>query len=194
MTLAMLSDLFKTFRISTGVFLLLAPTAWFKPVLGYAGGLVEVVLADKLDDSRGFCLDVIGSKQQAKPERGLQAHTCYSYQGKIAVDQAFDADRLPKGEFRMPTLNVCMTLTSTREGSPLALKRCDGRAEQRFNFQPDGEIIPKADPSLCLTVAGGASRPGGGGRPAHLIRRLTLERCGTTRIVYQRWRSREKAD
>src|SRR4029434_9424939 len=73
--LVMLSELFKI--LPAGAFLV-ATTMWFYPASSYAGGLVEVVLADKLDDSRGFCLDVVGSKQQAKAERGLQAHTCYS--------------------------------------------------------------------------------------------------------------------
>lgn len=48
--------------------------------------LVEVVLADHLDDRRGFCIDIVGYKQRAKPQRGLQAHSCYSYQGEIGVD------------------------------------------------------------------------------------------------------------
>jgi hypothetical protein len=74
------------------------------------------------------------------------------------------------------------------------LKRCNGSAEQRFDFKPNGEIVSQTDPSLCVTVAGGAGRPGGGGRPVHLIRKLTVERCGTTRIAYQRWRLRDKAD
>ena len=60
----------------------------------HAATLVEVMLVDKLDEPRGFCLDIVGSQRKATPERGLQAHTCYSYQGKIAVDQGFDGERL----------------------------------------------------------------------------------------------------
>ena len=58
----------------------------------------------------------------------------------------------------------------------------------------DGEIVAKAAPKLCVTVAGGKSREGGGGRPVHLIRRLTLENCDGARAKYQRWRVRTTAD
>ena len=49
---------------------------------------VEVYLLNQLDDHRGYCIDIKGSKSNANPENGLQAHTCYSYQGEISVDQA----------------------------------------------------------------------------------------------------------
>ena len=55
--------------------------------------LVEIKLLDNLDDKRGFCIDIRGHKSKAKIERGLQTHTCYSYQGDIAVEQGFDANR-----------------------------------------------------------------------------------------------------
>ena len=35
-------------------------------------------------------------ESRAKIERGLQAHTCYSYQGEIAIDQGLDANKLKK--------------------------------------------------------------------------------------------------
>ena len=78
----------------------------------HAEALVEVVIADHLDDSRGFCIYIVGYKQRAKPHRGLrglQAHSCYSYQGKIAVDQGFDAALISKGKFRMNGFDLWMT-------------------------------------------------------------------------------------
>ena len=57
----------------------------------------------------------------------------------------------------------------------------------------NGEIVAKSAPKLCVTVAGGKSREGGG-RPVHLIRGLTLEACDEARAKYQRWRVRTKAD
>ena len=33
-----------------------------------AGEVVEVVLVARLDDQRGFCLDILGHKQRAKPK------------------------------------------------------------------------------------------------------------------------------
>ena len=56
--------------------------------------LVEIKLINNIDDKRGFCVDIKGHKNRAKIERGLQAHTCYSYQGDIAVDQGLDANKL----------------------------------------------------------------------------------------------------
>ena len=49
--------------------------------------LAEIFLLNNLDENRGYCLDIKGYKTNADPTRGLQAHTCYSYQGSIAVDQ-----------------------------------------------------------------------------------------------------------
>ena len=42
--------------------------------------LVEIYAINQIDDKRGYCLDIKGHKLKAKIERGLQAHTCYSYQ------------------------------------------------------------------------------------------------------------------
>ena len=56
--------------------------------------LLEVKLLNNLDDKRGFCIDIKGHKFRAKISRGVQAHTCYSYQGEIAVDQGLDANKL----------------------------------------------------------------------------------------------------
>ena len=50
---------------------------------------VEIYLLNQLDDPRGFCID-IGHKLKAKIDKGLQAHTCYSYQGEISPDQGFN--------------------------------------------------------------------------------------------------------
>jgi hypothetical protein len=55
------------------------------------GGIVEIYSLNQMDDNRGFCIDIRGHKSKAKVNRGLQAHTCYSYQGEVAVDQGFDS-------------------------------------------------------------------------------------------------------
>ena len=82
---------------------------------------VEVTLIDKLDEARGFCFDTLGFQTRARPEEGLQTHSCYSYQGQLAVDQAFDADQIPDGVFRIIDFDLCMTLTGTTTGSKFAL-------------------------------------------------------------------------
>ena len=43
------------------------------------GGIVEIYSLNQMDDDRGFCADIRGHKSKAKVNRGLQAHTCYSY-------------------------------------------------------------------------------------------------------------------
>ena len=85
-------QVYKKFLIFLGVTFFLCITASI--VWGMAEvNLVEIKLLDNLDDKRGFCIDIKGHKSKAKIERGLQAHTCYSYQGDIAVEQGFDANR-----------------------------------------------------------------------------------------------------
>ncbi len=54
-----------------------------------AAMIVEIYSLDQMDDQRGYCIDIKGHKSKAKIDSGLQAHTCYSYQGSIAVDQGF---------------------------------------------------------------------------------------------------------
>ena len=162
-------------------------------VSAQANETVEVLLVDRLDDQRGFCLDIRGYKRRARVDRGLQAHSCYSYQGEIGVDQGFDADGIKAGRFHMPGFDVCMT-AAAETGARLNLAKCDGSAPQGFSLAASGEIVPKSAPQLCVTVAGGESREGGGGQPVHLIRRLTLETCDENRAKFQLWRVRTKAD
>ena len=159
-----------------------------------AGETVEVLLVDRLDDQRGFCLDIRGYKQRAKVDRGLQAHSCYSYQGQLGIDQGFDSDSIKAGRFHMPGFDVCMTAQGAEAGAGLGLAKCDGSPRQGFSLTAKGAIVAKSASKLCVTVAGGESRQGGGGRPVHLIRRLTLEACDAGRAKYQQWRVRGKAD
>ena len=167
--------------------LLLAP--WL-----YAETAVEITLVDKLDEPRGFCFDTLGFQTRARPEEGLQTHSCYSYQGQLAVDQAFDADGIPKGIFRIIAFDRCMTARGPSTGSTLALELCDGRDTQQFEHRSTGKIISLAAPGNCVTAGEGPSRHGGGGDPVHLIRNLTLELCDTSRDDRQQWRLRESAD
>ena len=88
-----------------------------------AAELVEIQLLDKLDEARGYCIDIKGYKERAKVHRGLQAHTCYSYQGQLGVDQAFDKDLLQFGKFYMPVFDVCMEAENQNEGASLTLKK-----------------------------------------------------------------------
>lgn len=151
------------------------------------GGIVEIYSLNGLDDNRGFCIDIRGHKSKAKVNRGLQAHTCYSYQGEVAVDQGFDSSKLMKNQFQLPAFNVCMEAESVTASASLQLSKCRGRQLQRFEWDKKGKIHLMDDKNLCLTVAQGESIKGGGGSPVHLIRNLSMETCSDTLKPFQRW-------
>ena len=155
---------------------------------GTRGSIVEIYLLDPLEDSRNFCIDIVGSKANADIQSGLQAHTCYSYQGEISVDQGFDKQRISEQEFFMPSFEVCMTFNST--DNDLALSVCNGSELQKFTFLTNGNIVVNSDPNLCVTVDQNDAREGGGGNPIHLIRDLQIEECQESLSIYQSWGTR----
>ena len=147
--------------------------------------LVELKLLNDLDDKRGFCIDIKGHKLKAKTSRGIQAHSCYSYQGKIAVDQGLDADRLKQKQLFFPYFDVCVHPASSNNPLNLNLIKC--RNTQEFVFIEDNTIRLKHNKNLCLTVAKGNSRHGGGGSPLHLIRNLSMQTCDEQKSIYKTW-------
>lgn len=149
---------------------------------------VEIYLIDPVDEERGYCIDIKGHQKKAKIQRGLQAHTCYSYQGKIAVDQAFDSLAFGENRLYLSAFDVCVSAESIRATTSLQLERCrEGDELQEFSWDEKGRIRTIADPNLCITAAPGDVRKGGGGSPVHLIRRLSLERCNIALQRTQRW-------
>jgi len=177
-------QVYKKFLLFLGVTVLLCITAsvvWSKSEVN----LVEIKLLDNLDDKRGFCIDIKGHKFKAKIERGLQAHTCYSYQGDIAVDQGLDANRFKQNELFFPNFDVCVHPTSYKNPMSLNLIKCNNT--QKFIFDEDNTIRLKNNTNLCLTVARQKSRKGGGGSPLHLMRNLSMQICDNRLFVYQTW-------
>ena len=152
---------------------------------------VEIYLLNQLDDSRGFCIDIRGHKLKAKIDKGLQAHTCYSYQGKISPDQGFDSLKLTKNQFFLPSFNVCMEASSPKASSNLKLGKCDRNKLQNFEWSNKNEIRLISNRKLCLTVDQGQSKKGGGGTPVHLMRNLSLELCSKSLNSYQAWSVRK---
>ena len=152
---------------------------------------VEIYLLNQLDDSRGFCIDIRGHKLKAKIDKGLQAHTCYSYQGKISPDQGFDSLKLTKNQFFLPSFNVCMEASSLETSSNLKLGKCDRNKLQNFEWSNKNEIRLIGNKKLCLTVDQGQSKKGGGGTPVHLMRNLSLELCNKSLNSYQAWSVRK---
>ena len=156
------------------------------------GELVEIYLINQLDDQRGYCVDIKGYKSRAKINRGIQAHTCYSYQGEIAVDQGFSRKRIMKNEFILSSFNVCIEASSVVEIGRLYLKDCDMGNAQKFILMSDGKFSLVSNNKLCLTASQGKSRKGGGGLPLHLIRNLSLDFCNDKISNYQKWAIRSK--
>ena len=152
---------------------------------------VEIYLLNQLDDSRGFCIDIRGHKLKAKIDKGLQAHTCYSYQGKISPDQGFNSLKLTKNQFILPFFNVCMAASSPKASSNLKLGKCDRNKLQNFEWSNKNEIRLISNRKLCLTVDQGQSKKGGGGTPVHLMRNLSLELCNKSLNSYQVWNVRK---
>ena len=147
---------------------------------------VEVYLLNTLNDSRGYCIDMMGYKTDSDINKSLQAHSCYSYQGEISVDQGFDKVKIDNEEFYIRHFNVCMEADEIKKSSTLRLNSCDKNINQKFILQSDGKIQPKSDLNLCLTVSENF-REGGGGNPLHLIRALRLENCNDTLSSRQKW-------
>jgi hypothetical protein len=63
---------------------------------------MEVVLIEHIpDEARGWCIDSAGHQINAIMEGGVHGHTCYSYEGQLAVDQKFDAEGVENGYLRL---------------------------------------------------------------------------------------------
>ena len=152
---------------------------------------VEIYLLNQLDDTRGFCIDIRGHKLIPKIDKVLQAHTCYSYQGKISPDQGFDSLKLTKNQFFLPSFNVCMEASSLKPSKNLKLGKCDRNKLQNFEWSNKNKILLISNRKLCLTVDQGQSKKGGGGTPVHLMRNLSLELCDLSLNPYQAWSVRK---
>ena len=152
---------------------------------------VEIYLLNQLDDPRGFCIDIKGHKLKAQINKGLQAHTCYSYQGKISPDQGFNSRKLTKNQFILTSFNVCMEASSLTPSANLKLRKCDHNKLQNFEWSNKNKIHLIGNRKLCLTVGQGQSKRGGGGSPVHLMRNLSLELCNRSLNHYQAWSVRK---
>ena len=51
----------------------------------------------------------------------------------------------------------------------------------------DKKIRPIRAPNLCLTIAQGNAKKGGGGTPVHQIRTLRLDICSDQLSKFQNW-------
>tara|TARA_B100000609_G_scaffold128715_1_gene102526 strand:- start:87 stop:731 length:645 start_codon:yes stop_codon:yes gene_type:complete len=147
---------------------------------------VEIYLIDELNEKRGYCLDMMGYKLNADINKSLQAHSCYSYQGEIAVDQGFDKLKISNNQFYLPYFNVCLEAKTLENSSNLILQSCDRNEKQRFILKDNGQITLESNNNLCITISE-TFREGGGGNPVHLIREISLEQCNNNQSHLQSW-------
>ncbi len=153
-----------------------------------AENMVEVQLADKLDEARGYCVDIAGGKGKNAPlDKGLQAHTCYHYTGGILEDQGFDEALISEGRFRIPYFDVCMAVPSVKAGAPVSLGQCTDADTQKFTLDDNGQLVTQADPDLCVTVSSTEKKEGRGGSPIHVMRPLSLQSCDEANKAHQTW-------
>lgn len=152
------------------------------------GKLAEVMLISKLDEERGYCLDIAGGKGTDAPlDKGLQAHTCYNYTGTILEDQGFDVTQIEEGQFRISYFDVCMAVAEVKEGSTISLAQCADLDTQKFKLKPNGQLVTQADSQLCITVNSLEKKEGRGGSPVHVMRPLSLESCDVAKNDFQLW-------
>ncbi len=156
-------------------------------------GPVEITLVDELDGIKsGYCLDIArGQKADANPANGLQAHTCYSHEGELAIDQIFDASKLADEQLFMPEFDVCATVSAVELDATVGLAACDGSETQRLVLSAAGKISPVADSSLCVTAADETRT---GRSETNLMRALSLQSCSDGLAATQVWRTRSEDD
>ena len=87
--------------------------------------------------------------------------------------------------WRLLNFDVCVRSASSNNPMNFSLIKCGNT--QEFVFIEDNTIRLKNNKNLCLTVAKGNSRNGGGGSPLHLIRNLTMQICNEQKSIYKTW-------
>ena len=95
--------------------------------------------------------------------------------------------KLDEGQFLLPAFDVCMEADSNTASASLRLSECQDEELQKFEWDNNGRIYLTGVTELCLTVAQGKSRKGGGGSPVHLMRKLSLELCSDKFEAFQMW-------
>ncbi len=152
---------------------------------------VEVALVHRLDSNQGnYCIDSVGARERAKPEEGLQAYTCYSYEGNHGFDQIMESGEIANGQFRLINFDVCMQANGATAGAGIGVGKCDDTELQRFDLLSDRTIRLRSADELCLSV-GDDTRFGRGGPTGHQYKDLTLEPCSGERRAQQQWYLRD---
>ena len=152
---------------------------------------VEIYLINKLDGNLNhYCIDMQGFQDNARPEDNLQTHTCYSYQGQLAVDQIIPTEVLENGKIQLVNFDVCAQINGTAGGSTIGLAECSDDETQNIRLLENGNLVPDAAPSMCITAGVSSWAGGRNGDSPHQIRTLNLQPCSQEAFVYQRWGTR----
>lgn len=154
---------------------------------------VELALDDMLDGlTNNYCLDIAGGNKNVDTSKGLQAHTCYSYQGKLGTDQVFDSSAFGNNILYMPVYDVCVEVSELKAGATVGLAKCKPNSSlQAFTFAGKGSISPQSAPDLCFT-ADDTTRYGRAKQ--HQIKNLSIASCSEELSAYQIWRARSTKD
>ena len=93
---------------------------------------------------------------------------------------------MPKTVFLL-AFDVCMEAASISTSAPIKLNKCNSEPRQKFEWDIRGVVHPMSDINLCLTIAQGKPRSGGGGLPAQLVTNLSLGLCSDSLKSFQFW-------
>ena len=73
------------------------------------------------------------------------------------------------------------------KGTTLVLRECTNDIKQNFTYTLNKTIKHMDKNNLCVTVAKGKSKKGGGGTPPHLMRHLIIDACQKVKNQYNTW-------
>lgn len=133
--------------------------------------------AAPLDDNRGYCLDVAGFGENTRPDEPLRVHTC-KYTGDNS-DQLFKWVDSESGQVAMPAYDRCLASESLEPGAQILVKPCENSDTQAWTFVPNGNLVLRAKPDLCLTI-GDESFDAGAAvltQPGYAYRTSTMQLC-----------------
>ncbi len=130
-----------------------------------------------MDEPRGYCLDVAGFGDNVRTDEPLRTHTC-KY-GEDNIDQLFQWVDFETGHIVMPAYNRCLATESLVAGAQVFVEECVDTALQAWTFVPNGNLVLRAKPELCLTA--GEERFDAGAEilvfPGYQYRSATMETC-----------------
>ncbi|MGI9272271.1 MAG: alpha/beta hydrolase fold domain-containing protein [Woeseiaceae bacterium] len=130
-----------------------------------------------MDEPRGYCLDVAGFGANVRTDEPLRVHTC-KY-GEDNIDQLFRWVDFESGHIVMPAYDRCLAAESLQIGAQLYIEECNESDLQGWTFVPNGNLVLRAKPELCLTM--GEERHDAGAEvlvfPGYQYRSSTMQAC-----------------